>query len=100
MSKIVYKPHSIGLTELYSLGLIGEPSGASKTIYKTSAVGITESIQLPHPGFSNVKSLKHLGRLYGLEESSYPSMYWPACARKTLINLAVAGACKSWAKLN
>jgi hypothetical protein len=100
MRPIVYKQDPRVAAALDSLGSIKESSGASKTIYKTSAVGFTELMNFSHPGFSSAKSLKHLGRLYGLEESSYPSMYWPACARKTLINLAVAGACKRWAKLN
>jgi hypothetical protein len=79
------------------LDSIKESSGASKTIYKPHSIGITELSKFSHPGFSNVKSLKHLGHLYGLEELSYSPIYWPPFPRKTLINLAVAGACKSWA---
>jgi hypothetical protein len=97
MSKTIHKTDPRVVAALDLLGSIKEPIGASKTIYKTSAVGFTEFIQFSHSGFSNVKSLKHLGHLYGLEELSYSPIYWPPFPRKTLINLAVAGACKSWA---
>jgi hypothetical protein len=100
MRPIVYKQDPRVAGALDSLGSIKESSGASKTIYKTSAVGFTELMNFSHPGFSNVKSRDHLRHPYGREWPSYPPLYWRPFPRRTLINLAVAGACKSWAKLN
>jgi hypothetical protein len=85
---------------LDSLGSIKKWSGESKTIYKPHSIGYTELMHFSHSGFLNLRSADPLRHFYEGEELGYPYIYWPLFPRRTLINLAVAGACKSWCRLN